>query len=372
MKQVNRLTTTRIKPLKSGTHPDGNGLYLVKSDTGSASWILRYWQNKRERRMGLGSYPAVSLAEARKKAVALKNNIRLGITETASMTFRECADALMKQKSAEWTNPKHKQQWENTLQTYAYPVLSNVPVDAITVEQVLRVLKPIWQTKNETATRVRGRVQSVIDYGIALGMRTDSNPASWETLKFILPKPSKVKVVKHHVAMPIDEVPKFYQSLSESASAMCVRWIVLNASRSAEARGANWKEIVGDVWVIPPERMKARKEHRVPLSSQAMDVLDAVNGWGEFLFPSPNKQSGQLSDVSIRKVLHNYNPEYSLHGFRSTFRQWCAERTDVAPEIAELALAHGDPNRIQATYQRSDLLDRRRELMQQWSDFVTR
>ena len=377
---------------KAGVYADGRGLYLQVSATTTKSWLFRFMRTGRERWMGLGPYPDVSLAEARDKSMECRRLLRDGIdpiehrhAERAaarliagkSTIFQECAKAHIEAHRPGWRNPKHAAQWWSTLETYANPIIGQVPVGDIDPELVMRVLKPIWQTKTETANRVRQRIEAVIDGATALGLRSGDNPARWRGhLENLLPSQSKISRVRHFEAMAYSDIPSFFRDLRQrdTISARALAFSILTATRSGEVRGTTWDEIDLDVgtWTIPGERTKSGRPHRVPLSSEAVAVLlemKAVQtGRDEYVFPG--RQPGkQMSANTMRKYLQEDMKceRLTVHGFRSTFRDWAAEQTNFPREVAEVALAHALKDKIEAAYLRGDLLKRRRALMEAWA-----
>ncbi len=391
---VNKLSDFKIKQLPAGLHPDGNSLYLKVNPSGSKSWIYRYKVNGQTKKMGLGGYPLVGIADARKDAQRLRLTIQSGgdpveiereekaarqASQERSNTFKECAEAFIEGKRHEWSNQKHGWQWTQSLEKNVFPDLGDRPIAEITISEVLDCLQKIWFDKTETATRVRQRMEQIFDYAITLEIREAANPAQWKgRLDKLLPKPSKVKKVKHHPAMDYFDAPAYYRTLTkETVSTLCLRLMILTATRSNEVRGARFSEIEGNIWTIPPERMKARKQFRVPLSPEAMAVIDLLKKHRDglpvqtdYLFPSVTKPEQPISDVGVRKVLHADHPELSMHGFRSTLRDWAAEQTNFTREIAEAALAHSLESKTEAAYQRGDLLEKRRLLMDAWAKYV--
>ncbi|KHF24520.1 integrase [Solemya velum gill symbiont] len=391
-KTIKRLTDIKIKRLSEpGAYPDGEGLYLQVVRNGSKSWFYRYETGGKGRKKGLGSYPTVSLENARKSAQKCRelrqqgfdpiDHTKLRIKEEHAQkqidkarvkTFRQCAEEYIESRKPEWSNAKHANQWRNTLSSYAFPHFGDVPVADVDVTLVLEALRPIWQTKTETATRVRQRIEAILDYATALHYRDTENPARWKSrLDKILPKPTKIKKVSHHNAMPYTEVSEYFRTLKqkETIAAHALAFIILTATRSGEARGARWDEIDLEqaIWTIPAERMKARREFRVPLSVQVIEILNQMKplereGW---VFPGLSGHKG-ISEASLRNLLKSTHPDVTTHGFRSTFRDWCAEMTSYPREIAETALAHVIKNKAEAAYQRGDLLERRRRLMEAW------
>ena len=314
------LTVIEIKHAKPGNYIDGNGLYLQVSKSGTKSWIYRYQINGRRREMGLGAVDTVPPGEARAKAAEFKSLATKGIdpierrrseqeeaaaiqaeqkaeTDKASHTFATVAADYIDSKSSEWANVKHAQQWQNTLDTYAAPIIGNVAVADITSEQILRILTPIWTTKTETATRVRSRIELLLDYAKARGWRTGENPAVWRgNLKSLLATPSKIKNVRHHPALPLEKMPEFMRALRtrEGVAARALEFAILNATRSGEVRGATWREVDLDAktWTIPATRMKAKKKHTVPLSEDAMALLEKLPASTEVIFYSPESVTG--------------------------------------------------------------------------------
>jgi integrase len=338
--------------------------------------------------MGLGSAADVSLSEAREAATAARKlahrkidpiEHRTAVQEATereaagALTFKACAEKYIADKKAGWSNPKHAAQWDSTLAQHVYPVFGGKAVQSIGLDEVLAALRPIWETKTETATRVRGRIENVLDYARVNGWRVGENPARWKGhLANILPAKSKVAKVEHHSALPWQEAAAFLVSLGAQAGmgAIALRFVILTACRTSEALGATWDEVSLDekVWIIPAERMKARKEHRVPLSDAAMAVLEALPHRQGPLFPGPRVGKG-LSNMALLATLKRMErQDLTAHGFRSTFRDWAAE-TGRPNDIAEAALAHSAGGATVVAYQRGDLLSRRRALMDDWAEF---
>ncbi|MET0015016.1 MAG: integrase arm-type DNA-binding domain-containing protein [Sedimenticola sp.] len=388
-RQINKLKALTVKQTKQpGWYPDGMGLYLQVSPTLSKSWVYRYEMNGKERRHGLGSYPTHSLEDAREAAKACRRLRKNGIdpieysqelkTQRAlekakGVTFSDCAEKYIETHKSSWKNAKHAQQWENTLDTYAKPVIGDLSVQDVDVGLILQILEPIWNKKTETATRVRQRIESILDWATARGYRDGENPARWRGhLDKLLPRRSKVQKVIHHPAMPYSKVPQYYQGLrkQETIAARALAFIILTAARSGEARGSSWDEIDLDagVWTLPPERMKAGRQHRVPLTKEAIHILEQVKPYSQdsFVFPGMKKGKG-ISEAALRKHLKDTHPDLTIHGFRSSFRDWCAEQTSYPREVAEAALAHVVRDRTEAAYQRGDMFERRRKLMESWS-----
>jgi integrase len=394
-RQTERLTDLTVRQKsKSGAYADGRGLYLQVSPSETKSWLFRYMLSGRERWMGLGPYSDVTLAAARDKALECRQMLRDGVdpienrrtTKAAAklmagknIIFQECAEDHIEAHRPGWRNPKHAAQWRSTLETYAYPIIGQVPVGDIDTGLVIRVLKPIWQTKTETANRLRQRIEAVIDGAIALGLRSGDNPARWRgNLQKLLPRQSKVSRVRHFKAMAYSDIPVFFRDLRQrdAISARAMAFSILTAARSGEVRGVTWDEIDMDqaIWTIPEERTKAGRPHRIPLSSEAMAVLyemKAVKIDGEErIFPG-RRPGRQMSENTMRKFLQNdmKRDGLTVHGFRSTFRDWTAEQSSFPREVAEAALAHALKDKTEAAYQRGDLLEKRRELMEAWADY---
>ena len=391
-KKAKELSAMEVKRItRKGLHAVGGvaGLLLQVSPSGTRSWILRVLIGSKRRDIGLGGYPDVSLALARDNAREVREKIKQGIdpieekqankirlmTEQAALiSFDEAARRCLANKSLEFRNKKHAAQWGKTLETYASPVIGNLPVSKIELTHIVKILEPIWLEKTETAKRVRGRIENVLDWAAVSGYRTGENPARWRGhLDNILPKPSKVAKVVHHKALPREELGAFMQNLKrrEGVAARALEFLILTATRSGEVRHAVWSEIdlSARLWVIPAERMKAGKEHRVPLSNEAIKLLKnlpTIEG-EEHLFPAP--RGGALSDTALSAVVKRMNVQAVPHGFRSTFRDWCAEETNFPHNVAEMALAHTIGNKVEAAYRRGDLLAKRTLLMEQWAKF---
>ena len=387
-KKLNRLTARQVDTLKVGNHPDGGNLYLRVKDTEARSWVFRYKLSGKVTELGIGSRNERTLAQARdlasKMRTALANGknpaalVRVKHDSTAK-TFQECALELINVKRIGWRNAKHVQQWENTLKQYAYPSIGNkLPAD-ISLADVKAILLPIWLIKTETATRLRQRIEAVLDYAaVNEDEQNRINPARWKgVLDKVLPAARKVTKRIHHAAAPYTDVPKIMSALHDknSLSAYCLRFTILTAARSGEARGALWNEIDMNekVWIIPDYRMKAEREHRVPLSNEVIKILTKMLQWrtddAEHVFPGI--RGGLLSDVAVNNTLHTVASEVTVHGFRSSFRQWGAETTSFSSAILELALAHVNKDKVEEAYQRSDLFDWRRELMNVWASYCT-
>lgn len=390
-KELQALTVAKLSA--PGLHFVGGVQGLALQVTGgSRAWLLRATIGGRRRDMGLGPYPEVTLAQARDKARDARELIRQGIDPIArqqaaqsamraavaeALTFKDCAEKYIKAHRAGWKNAKHAQQWENTLAQHAYPVLGSVLVRDVKLPQVLAVLEPIWTTTNETAVRLRGRIELVLDWATARGLREGANPARWRGhLDKLLAKPSKVAKVEHHAALPAADVGAFMARLrvAEGMGARALEFAILTAARSGEVRGATWAEIdaAAKVWTVPAARMKAGKEHRVPLSDEALALLAALpQGKPDGLvFKAP--RGGMLSDMTLTAVLRRMEVPAVPHGFRSTFRDWASERTSYPGEVAEMALAHAIGDKVEAAYRRGDLFEKRRFMMADWAQFLAR
>lgn len=391
-----KLTADKVKRLtEAGTHSDGGGLYLQIKPSGSKSWIYRYQINKQRRWMGLGGFPEISLANARKARDQQRLMVKTGTdplelkrerkekvveqhkqAKALLMTFRRCAEEYIEQHEPAWKSRKHAQQWTNTLTTYAYPIIGDMPADNINIEHILQILKPMWLEKTETATRVRNRIELVLDYASTLQYRSGDNPARWRgNLAHLLAKPTKIKKVKHHTALPYDDLAEFMVKLgaAQGLAAKALTLTILCATRTSETLFATWPEIdlKKKTWVIPASRMKAEKEHRIPLSTAAVALLEALKAEAasDFLFPGM-KLGKPLSNMSMTNVLRRMDRgDLTVHGFRSTFRDWIAEKTNYPQRVAETALAHKLKDGAEAAYQRGDLLEKRSQMMHAWADY---
>ena len=366
-----------------------SGLALQVLPSGGRTWILRATMGDRRRDMGLGGFPDVTLADARAAARRARDQIRLGVdpieearaeassrraNQVRNITFKQAALAYIAAHETGWRNAKHAQQWRNTLAAYAYPVVGSVMVQDVALPHVLAILEPIWNHKTETATRLRGRIEQVLDWAAARGHRDGLNPARWRGhLDKLLARPSKITRIKHRAALPVVEVGPFMKRLheAEGIGARALEFAVLTAARSGEVRGAVWAEIDLDaaIWTVPADRMKAGREHRVPLSSAAVALLKALPRMvgTNLVFPAP--RGGTLSDMTLTAVLRRMQVDAVPHGFRSTFRDWASERTNYPRDAAEMALAHAIGDKVEAAYRRGDLFDKRRRMMADWAAF---
>jgi integrase len=402
-RETNKLAAVKLKQLRPGLHGDGGGLWLqVTTNRRGRSWVFRYSFNGRAREMGLGSLNTIGLADAREQAKecrrllqgspttppvdpiehrrALHNEAKLAATK--AKTFKGCAEAYMAAHQGGWRNPKHAAQWPATLGTYVYPVMGDVPVDRIDTALVTKVLEPIWQTKPETASRVRGRIEAVLDWAKAADYRNGDNPARWRGhLQNLLMNPSSAAKAarrskgrgEHHAALPYRDIGAFMAELrqEEGVAARALEFAVLTAARTSEVVGAKWEEVDDGVWTVPAERMKAGKEHRVPLSKPALALVEKMAEIrdGEFLFPG-GKSGRPLSNMSMLMLLRRMGRgDLTAHGFRSTFRDWAGDCTDFPREVAEMALAHTLGDKVEAAYRRGDGFQKRRVLAEAWAMF---
>lgn len=383
VRPLNKLSAKAVQNAGPGRHSDGGGLYLVVSGDARRRWIFRFSKGGKVREMGLGSARDVTLAEARRKAEAARRTVDAGddpiqartVIRRVTPTFGAQADDLVEAMKPSWKNAKHSAQWEMTLLVYAED-LRGKPVDQITTDDVVAVLKPIWASKPETASRLRGRIEAVLAAATARGHRSGANPAQWRNhLDRLLPKPKKLKK-GHHRAMPFEDVPAFLKRLRVvgGSSAMALEFLILTAARTSEVLGAQWDEIdlESRLWTIPATRMKAGREHRVPLADRAIDILATMaevrTKDHPFVFPGQKANAG-LSGMALEMVLRRLDVEATPHGFRSSFRDWAGEKTAFPREVAEAALAHQVGDATERAYRRGDALEKRRELMRDWALF---
>ena len=403
---VRELSAAFLRTAGPGRYCDGDGLYLLVKKTGKKFWVFRYKVNgSKLREAGLGrageGRNCVRLAEARDKASELFRQVKAGIDPLTArdallaaskaaeqnaaikgISFSEAARRYIDAHAASWRNAKHAGQWTATIETYATPQFGEIAVSEISTAHVLAAIEPIWTTKSETASRLRGRIESILDFAKARGWRSGENPAAWKGhLALTLPARSKVSKVKHHAALSWMETGKFMMELQvqKGVGARALRFAIFTAARSGEVRGARWQEIdpVGAIWTIPAERMKAGREHRVPLSEQALAVLAEMsaartnNDPGALVFPGQT-QDRPLSDMSLTAVLRRMGRgDLTAHGFRSTFKDWAAESTAYPAELSEMALAHSIGSKVEAAYRRGDLFEKRRRLMADWCQFCS-
>ena len=385
----NTLTDLFIKNVsKAGRYTDSEtkGLNLQVKPSLHKYWAFRFLFENRRYDLSLGAYPEISLKEARKRAIEARNKLNQGINpkpekkpliEPAKVvatlpTFKEYALACHELKSLEWINKKHSSQWINTLRDYAFKEIGDLPINEVDTEHILRILEPIWTTKTETASRLRARIEWVLASATTRKLRSGLNPALWRGhLETILQKPSKVTPVKHHKALPYKELPTFIKELKEcdSVTALALEFLILNANRTGEVRFGLRQEVVDDLWIIPAERMKIKKEHRVPLGKRSLELLAvarAIDPESIYLFSNSQKP---LNNVAMANLVKKLKRSVTVHGFRSAFRDWVAEETDHSHEVAEKALAHTVANQVEAAYRRGDLLERRKRLSADWESY---
>lgn len=384
IRRLKALTVARLTT--PGLYPDGAGLYLQVSASGAKSWLFRFRFAGRERQAGLGSLKTYGLDDARTAATECRKLLDQGIdpieakkarraharvTAATSLTFEQCAAAYIAANEPAWRNAKHAAQWPSTLRNYVYPVFGSLPVSQIDTGLVMKVVEPLWKTKPETASRVRGRIETVLSWAKARNYRAGDNPARWRGhLDQLLPPRRKVAKVKHHVALPYSEVPAFVARLrgEKGMAALALRFAILTAARTGEVIGATWDEIdlTAKLWIVPAERMKGGREHRVPLSSAALDVLRATPGNGPLFHGGT--VGGPLSNMAMLALLERMDRgDITVHGFRSSFRDWCGDETSFPRDLAELALAHQVGDATEQAYRRGDGFEKRRKLMDAWS-----
>jgi integrase len=385
----NTLTDLFIKNVsKAGRYTDSEtkGLNLQVKPSLQKYWAFRFLFENGRYDLSLGAYPEISLKEARKRAIEARNKLNQGINpkpekkpliEPAKAvatvpTFKEYALACHELKSLEWINKKHSSQWINTLRDYAFKEIGDLPINEVDTEHILKILEPIWTTKTETASRLRARIEWVLASATTRKLRSGLNPALWRGhLETILQKPSKVTPVKHHKALPYKELPTFIKELKEcdSVTALALEFLILNANRTGEVRFGLRQEVVDDLWIIPAERMKIKKEHRVPLGKRSLELLAvarAIDPESIYLFSNSQKP---LNNVAMANLVKKLKRSVTVHGFRSAFRDWVAEETDHSHEVAEKALAHTVENQVEAAYRRGDLLERRKRLSADWESY---
>jgi integrase len=386
---------------RPGKYGDGGNLYLqvrkstrnIPGDAVTKSWLFRYSRFGKEVWMGLGPYPDISLSEARQLATQERKKILQGVDPLTDkrarkiaarvahdnmLTFAECAELYVESQTPGWSNPKHIEQWRSTLKNLAGPTIAHLPVDQVDTALVTRCLEPLWTTKTETASRLRGRIEAVLDWATVRGYRKGDNPARWRGhLDKLLPRPSQVARVKHHPALPYTEVGAFMQELRGGAgtASRALEFTILTATRTNEVIQASWSEFDLDrrTWVVPAVRMKSKREHRVPLSDAAVAVLTAARGHSKrYVFPG-QKPGSHLSNMAMMQVLKRLDQTgITVHGFRSTFRDWCAESTNYASDVAEMALAHTLRDKTEAAYRRGDLFEKRVRLMADWARYCSK
>lgn len=386
-------TAAQVRQItRPGLHAVGGapGLLLQVKDSGARSWIVRVMVGGRRRMIGLGSFPDVSLSEARQTAGDVRKQIRNGVdpvaerqaardalraSQASAVTFDEAARQCHAARSQEFRNNKHAAQWKASLDQYASPIIGNLPVSEVGIEHIVKILEPLWTTKTETAVRLRGRIEAVLAWATVRGYRSGDNPARWKGhLDAVLPQPSKIAKVEHFKAVPVDEIGAFMEQLRqrEGIGARALEFVILTAARSGEVRGVTWDEIDFNerIWTVPGERMKAGRPHTVPLSDDAIRLLKSLHRRPDTRLLFPSTQGKKLSDATLGAVLKRMGRTETVHGFRSTFADWCSERTSYPSEVREMALAHTIENKTEKAYRRGALLQKRRRLMQDWAKFV--
>jgi integrase len=388
-----RLTAlAAAKMSKAGRYAAGDGLYLQVTKGGSKSWIFRYQRAGQARHMGLGGFDILPLAEARQRAQdarklllddidPLENRRAQRVESRAQaargVTFKRCAEEFIASQEVGWRNSDHRRQWRSTLERYAYPVLGDLPVAAIDGALVLRVLQPIWGSKPETASRVRGRIESILSRATVLDYRGGENPARWRgNLEYLLSDRKKVRAVKHHPALPYSEVSTFLADLRgrHGTAARALEVTILTALRSGEVLGTRWPEfdLQTRVWTIPKERMKGGREHKVPLSDRVIEIVESLPRDSEFVFAGLRRSQPLNVAAMLRVISRMKRTGITTHGFRSSFRDWASETTNHPNHVVEMALAHAIGDDVEAAYRRGDLLEKRRQLMAEWSEYCAK
>jgi integrase len=382
-----------LKAVGRYTDPTTPGLNLQVKSSGKQYWTFRFVQDGKRQDIGLGPYPAITLKEARQRAVSIRNDLNYGrkpetpwklrtkqheaIGDSSSViektTFADFSKKCITNKQAEWRNTKHAAQWFSSIERYANPVIGQKRLDQIDTDDVLKILNPIWHQKTVSASRLRGRLEWILASATTLKLREGLNPATWRGhLETLLPRPNKIKNEQHHKALPYDQIPAFMTKLRnmDCMSALALEFVILNANRSGEVLGGLRSELVNNqLWIIPASRMKAYREHRVPLGKRSIDILKiatSLDPTSEYLF---SKNGKPLSNMALPMMLRRMKLECTVHGFRSSFRDWVAEETMHSPEVAEKALAHAVANKVEAAYRRGDLLEHRKRMMADWESF---
>lgn len=387
-REVNRLSARRVQTeTKPGRHSDGNGLYLIVDPSGAKRWLFIYRRVGKQKEMGLGGVGAVPLAEARKRRDKAREQLAAGVDpigekraqkarSSPALTFGAFADQMIAEWAKGFKNPKLSHQWTQTIRDHA-AALRTMPVNTLGTEDVLAALQPIWTTKGETASRLRGRIERILDAAKVKGLRSGENPARWRGhLDHLLPRRKKL-TRGHHAAMPFVDVPAFVERLRErkAIAALGLEFLILTAARPGEARGAQWAEFDLDakLWTVPAARMKAGRDHRVPLTDRAVQIVKELKTIkrGDFVFAG-HKASKPLSNMAFDALLTRMKVDFTAHGFRSSFRDWAGEMTNFAREVAEAALAHAVGDEVELAYRRGDALEKRRRLMEAWTNYVTR
>lgn len=380
---LNELVLKNLKDVGRHTDDQTKGLHLWIKKNQRKYWIFRFTFEGKRFNTSLGGYPEIGLKQARERAIearnslnkgsnpiALKNSAKNSCIKSKPTTFSEFALEYIERMRPKWRNPKHAEQWVSTVERYAFPYIGNLSLNEIQTEDVLALLKPIWLSKQVTASRLRGRLESILSASITLGHRTESNPARWRHhLENLLPPPKKSD--EHHAALPYVELPKFIAELKEleSSSALALEFLILNASRTGEVIGAKRTELANDLWTIPASRMKAGRVHQVPLCKRSLELLEIsahLDPQSEYFFSNKGKP---LSNMAMLMMVRRLNIGITVHGFRSTFRDWVSEETEYSPELAEMALAHTIENKTEAAYRRGNLIERRKVLMKNWEAF---
>lgn len=381
------LTDIVVRQLnQTGRHTDDQtkGLHLWIKASNQKYWIFRYTINGNRQNMSLGAYPEISLKQARQRAIKARNDINIGVNPIAEkkgskaqnqaiknqVLFKDFALNYITTMQPRWSNPKHAAQWVSTMKTYAFPEIGNLRLDEIDTTHIQKILSDIWTTKPETAARVRGRIERILSSATVTKYRQGMNPAQWKGyLEHLLPPTPKS--TKHHEALPYKEIACFIASIRESerVSALALEFTILNAARTGEVINAKREEVEGDIWTIPASRMKARKEHQVPLGKRSLELIEIAKSLDKdsvFLFSNKGRP---LSNMTMLLLTRKFAPNKTVHGFRSTFRDWVAEETEHSPEVAEMALAHTISNQVEAAYRRGNLIERRRRLMNDWESY---
>ncbi|WP_420723935.1 tyrosine-type recombinase/integrase [Hwanghaeella sp. LZ110] len=388
---IHKLSSRKVETASPGKYEDGGGLRLVVSNSGARKWVLRYTLRGKRREMGLGGFPDVGLSDARSKAADFRAMATNGVDPITARRvapkkvpdFTSCAAQYIRAHRRSWKNSKHARQWVSTLKTYARPVIGNTQVDEIGTDDILKILTPLWTTKTETAKRIQGRIENILDFAAARKYQAPINHARWRGhLDKLLPKPSRVRTVTHHPAMPYTDLPKFMDTLREndSISAQALRFLILTAARTGEVLNATWDEVDIDscVWAIPAARMKTRREHRVPLCDEAVSILTNLPrvAGNPYLFPG-SRHGRPLSNMALLQLMRGmgYGVDgskgpYVPHGFRSSFRDWSGEVSSFPRDVAEMALAHVIDNKVEAAYRRGDLFQKRAKLMDAWANYL--
>lgn len=385
---IQKLSARACKTLGPGMHADGGNLYLQVTTSGARTWIFRYQREGKTRDMGLGPFHAIGLAEARQKATEARSSLANGIdplgakraaAQQQRFPFRVAAEQFVESHRAGWKNVKHAAQWVSTLEAYAHPVIGDVPLHEVSTDHLIAILTPIWSTKTETASRVRQRIEAILDWGKARGMREGENPARWKGhLDHLLPKPNSVRTVKHFAAMPYSDLPAFMSELRERTGidARALELTVMTAARTGMVIGARFEEFQNGCWHVPGSRMKGTRARNdmdfiIPLPSQVIELVSSLRTGSDYLFPSSLARAKHISTGAMDALMQRMDRnQFTVHGFRSAFKDWAAEKTHVENIVSEAALAHVVSDKVEAAYRRGDMLEKRRALMQAWADFI--